>query len=198
MDLQRNGTEVYWKDCRSAWWDGYLPHHKVVALDDFRRDTFGFSHLLRIFDRYPLSVQVKGTQAEFLAKWIIVTTTKKPSVLFAAEQEEDLAQLTRRINVVIEFPLNPLTELQLKQVLKDIQTDCMDPLDTLFIGPTEENAANLNDPLPEPNADQETLDFIRRQGFAIPTASMTSESMNEFLQDGSIDMDLFSDEIVGV
>ena len=41
------------------WWDGY-DGHEVVVIDDFRGDHCKFSTLLKILDRYPYKVAVKG------------------------------------------------------------------------------------------------------------------------------------------
>jgi len=49
------------------WWDGY-EQQECVVFDDMRKDTFKFHELLRLFDRYPLRIQVKGGYREFNSK----------------------------------------------------------------------------------------------------------------------------------
>lgn len=94
--------DVYVKDPGSMWWDGYLGQHSVV-IDDYRRDMCTFSSLLRLFDRYPLPVQVKGGYRQFKSKVIYVTTPKNPTETWDGRTEEDLAQLLRRITKVVHF-----------------------------------------------------------------------------------------------
>nr|UOF78331.1 rep protein [Cressdnaviricota sp.]UOF82186.1 rep protein [Cressdnaviricota sp.] len=67
--------EAYWKQ-RSNWWDGYTKQETVV-LDEFY-GWLPFDLLLRLCDRYPLMVETKGGQVQFLAKTIIITTNMLP------------------------------------------------------------------------------------------------------------------------
>jgi len=48
---------AYWKP-EGQWWDGY-EHQEVVVLDDFYSDI-PYAQLLRVLDRYPLRLPVKG------------------------------------------------------------------------------------------------------------------------------------------
>lgn len=66
---------AYWKQ-RSIWWDGYSGQETVV-LDEFY-GWLPWDVLLRMCDRYPLMVETKGGQSNFLAKKIIITTNQKP------------------------------------------------------------------------------------------------------------------------
>jgi len=66
---------AYWKQ-RSKWWDGYFKHETVV-LDEYY-GWIQFDTLLRICDRYPMLVESKGGQIQFVAKSIIFTTNKLP------------------------------------------------------------------------------------------------------------------------
>lgn len=90
---------AYFKSPTNHWWDGYEGQETVI-IDDYRVDFCKFSQLLRLFDRYPLSVEVKGGTVEFLAKDIYITTPKSPQDTWASRTEEDLAQLMRRIEDV--------------------------------------------------------------------------------------------------
>ena len=94
---------AYWKSCADQWWDGYHGQEDVI-LDDYRCDFCKFSHLLRLFDRYPLRLNVKGATVEFVAKRIFVTAPQKPQDMWAHRTEEDLGQLMRRITEVKNFP----------------------------------------------------------------------------------------------
>lgn len=67
---------AYWKQ-RSNWWDGY-ENQKVVILDEFY-GWLPFDLLLRLCDRYPLLVETKGGQRQFVADTIIITTNAMPN-----------------------------------------------------------------------------------------------------------------------
>lgn len=67
---------AYWKQ-RSNWWDGYAGHDTVI-IDEFY-GWLPFDLLLRICDRYPLLVETKGGQMQFVAKTIVITTNALPS-----------------------------------------------------------------------------------------------------------------------
>jgi len=66
---------AYWKQ-RSNWWDGY-DGNECVVLDEFY-GWIAFDLLLRLLDRYPLLVETKGGQTQFMAKTIVITTNKRP------------------------------------------------------------------------------------------------------------------------
>jgi len=82
------------------WWDGYDAHSEVI-IDDFRKDFCTFHELLRILDRYPYRVEVKGGSRQLLAKVIVITCPWAPKELFATRCEEDVGQLLRRIDEII-------------------------------------------------------------------------------------------------
>lgn len=95
---------AFWKDMSiGTWWDGYDGQDAVV-FDDMRKDTFKFHELLRLFDRYPLSVQVKGGYRQFNSKKIVVTCCISPDDMYGDRKDEDIAQLMRRIEVKRFFP----------------------------------------------------------------------------------------------
>jgi len=98
--------EAFWKQPGTKWWDGYDGEEDII-LDDFRIEHFKISTLLRLFDRYPLSVETKGSSVPFLAKRIIITAPVKPQDMwkqneFDTTREGKLAQLFRRINIIEE------------------------------------------------------------------------------------------------
>jgi len=68
--------DAYWKQ-RSIWWDGYS-NQETVIIDEFY-GWIPFDLLLRICDRYPLLVETKGGQVNFVAKNIIITTNAIPN-----------------------------------------------------------------------------------------------------------------------
>lgn len=70
---------AYWKQ-RSQWWDGYGGHGSVV-IDEFY-GWLPFDLLLRLCDRYPLLVETKGGQVNFVAKTIIITSNQVPALWY--------------------------------------------------------------------------------------------------------------------
>ena len=88
------------------WWTKYkykYDAHKAVIWNDFRGSHAKFSDLLNILDRYPYTVETKGGERELLADYIIITSTKTPERCYDKE-DEDLEQLKRRIDKLIELP----------------------------------------------------------------------------------------------
>ena len=94
---------AYWKSNGNKWWDGYESHEDVI-IDDYRTNFSPFNELLRLFDRYPMQVEVKGGSREFVARRIYVTTPKNPRDTWSLRSDEDLGQLVRRITEVRHFP----------------------------------------------------------------------------------------------
>jgi len=78
------GDSVFWKD-GSKWWDGYEGQHTVVW-DEFYAYCCPFSVLLRLLDRYPLSIEIKGGFQNFVSRRIIFTTNQDPSEWYNAER----------------------------------------------------------------------------------------------------------------
>lgn len=84
------------------WWDGYEGDLYTV-IDDFRRnqlrDVGGFAYLLRLLDRYPVRVEIKGGSVPFVAHYIVITCPRHPEDEFtyrgiggdADRIEEDVA-----------------------------------------------------------------------------------------------------------
>ena len=96
--------DAYWKSASDGWWDGYVGNDDVI-IDDYRCDFCKFSALLRLFDRYPLRLQIKGGTVQFVSKRIFVTAPRRPEVMWDSRTEEDLAQLKRRITEVKHFAI---------------------------------------------------------------------------------------------
>jgi len=94
--------DAYWKDSTNTWWDGYDGHEDVI-IDDYRTGMCTFSYLLRLFDRYPLQVQVKGGYVNFKARRIFVTCPRNPREMWANRTDEEIQQLERRITRVTHF-----------------------------------------------------------------------------------------------
>ncbi|GBN21287.1 Replication-associated protein [Araneus ventricosus] len=69
----RHGFDLseMWKP-QGQWWDGYQ-NQRVVVFDEFY-SWIPYSELLRLLDRYPLKVPIKGSYTEFNSEIIIFTS----------------------------------------------------------------------------------------------------------------------------
>lgn len=104
---------AYWKPSTTKWWNGYEGQEAVI-IDDYRRDFCTFAELLRLLDRYPLSVETKGGTRSFVSRRIYITTPNPPETTWTGRTEEDLEQLMRRIDHVEYFPtMRSLTDFEL-------------------------------------------------------------------------------------
>lgn len=105
------GTDDTWAWNCSKWFDGY-DGHETVIFDDYRGTELPFTLMLRLLDRYPMSVEVKGGYRPWAAKRIIVTSQLTPEDAHGHHRGEDLNQLLRRITLVwnVERDGHPDTE----------------------------------------------------------------------------------------
>lgn len=95
------GGDAYDAMENGKWWCGYDGHEKVI-IDDYRMGWCTWKCLLKLLDRYPMKIEVKGGYRQFLAKEIIITCNESPEQAHAGICE-DLYQLTRRIDVIREY-----------------------------------------------------------------------------------------------
>lgn len=82
------------------WWEDY-ENQEAVLFDDFRGDFCTFHELLRILDRYPYTVEVKGGSRKLNSKRMYITSCYPPERIY--ETREDIYQLQRRIDNVIKL-----------------------------------------------------------------------------------------------
>lgn len=74
-----NPNETYYKMPDNKWWDGYDPRiHKDIIIDDFRGREMGEEYMLRLCDRYPMRVEVKGKTIQVSFRRIIFTSNLHP------------------------------------------------------------------------------------------------------------------------
>lgn len=70
-EAEQTGEKIYYKP-RGLWWDGYNQHPNVI-IDDFY-GWIKYDEMLKIMDRYPYKVQVKGGFEEFTSTRIWITS----------------------------------------------------------------------------------------------------------------------------
>ncbi|ADU76997.1 Rep protein [Cyclovirus PKgoat11/PAK/2009] len=68
---QLDGESIYYKP-RGLWWDGYEQQRSVI-IDDFY-GWIKYDEMLKIMDRYPYKVQIKGGFQEFTSEKIFITS----------------------------------------------------------------------------------------------------------------------------
>lgn len=104
---------AYWKNPTTKWWDGYQQEDCVI-IDDYRRDFCTFAELLRLFDRYPLTVESKGGSTQFYSRKIVITTPRDPRSTWVGRSDEDIGQLLRRIDSIVLIG-DPVPDLEPSQ-----------------------------------------------------------------------------------
>lgn len=93
----------YWISGRDLrWFQGYCGQ-KTAVIDDFRADYCKFHELLRLLDKYPYQIEVKGGSDWWVADLIIITSCYSPQEVYKGKTSEDVVQLTRRIHEVIKL-----------------------------------------------------------------------------------------------
>lgn len=98
------GLSAYPKDPRSKFWCGYRGQEHVV-IDEFR-GGIDISHLLRWLDRYPLSVELKGSSTPLCVSKFWITSNLHPSKWYPDLDQESYDALARRLTIkeLIKFP----------------------------------------------------------------------------------------------
>lgn len=98
-----NGSVSYIGDASLKWFDPYRGE-KGVVLDDFDGSA-PLPLLLRVFDRYPLRVPIKGGFVEFQARYIWVTSNRSPEELYGSDFQYDalMRRLTPPLGQIIEM-----------------------------------------------------------------------------------------------
>ncbi|AXH77107.1 MAG: putative viral replication protein [Citataivirus uhadis] len=97
-----NTSEDIFTPISYKWWEGY-DAHKVVLIDDIRRDFCKFHELLKLLDIYPFRVETKGGSRQVQFKKIYITAPYSPLQMWEGRCVEDLCQLTRRITQTINM-----------------------------------------------------------------------------------------------
>lgn len=93
------GMDAYPKDPNTKFWDGYQGQENVV-MDEFR-GKIDISNILRWTDRYPVSVETKGSGCVFRAKRIWITSNIHPDQWYPDLDQETKDALMRRLNVEV-------------------------------------------------------------------------------------------------
>lgn len=101
------GWDAYPKIPSTKFWDGYQDQPNIV-IDEFT-GQIGIEHLLRWFDRYPVTVETKGSACVFRATRIWVTSNIDPRQWYPNAPEAQVEALMRRLEIT-HYPGNPVLE----------------------------------------------------------------------------------------
>lgn len=110
------------------WWDGY-ENQKATLFDDFRKDFCTFHELLRILDRYPYTVEVKGGHRILNSPRMYITSCYSPQETY--ETREDIEQLIRRIDKIYFLDKDKCL-VEKKLIDEDTKSECTDE-DVVFL-----------------------------------------------------------------
>jgi hypothetical protein len=86
-----------------GWFDGYDEHRNVI-FDDFGGHEFKITYLLKLLDRYPMWVPIKGGFVQWKPKRIVITSNYAPDEWYPGAKDEHRAALIRRIHNKKFFP----------------------------------------------------------------------------------------------
>lgn len=107
VEATYGGADVYWKKDSTKWWDGYLGQ-KTVIWDDFDPHTIPYKYLLRIVDRYPMAVEVKGGYVQLQAERVVFTSVDDPAAWYPEMNHDyQLNQLMRRLSEIHHVTVAP-------------------------------------------------------------------------------------------
>ena len=97
-----NSDLIYYKP-RGDWWDGY--HQQPAVIIDDYYGWLKYDELLKIMDRYPYRVPVKGSYEQFTSKYIFITSNIHIDKWYKFEGY-NTAVISRRIELYYEFDIN--------------------------------------------------------------------------------------------
>ncbi len=92
----RFGSDLYVHGGNPRFFDGYIGQ-RYALFDDYDGSVFKLSRFLRILDRYPLNVEVKGGFINWRPDIIFITSNKPVIEWYANAYQEHIDALNRRI-----------------------------------------------------------------------------------------------------
>lgn len=95
------GEDIYVKSLGGRWFDGYR-NHKVALLDDFTGDM-ELGLFLKLLDRFPLTVEIKGGSRYWNPEQIFITSNLSPEDWFPKATAEQHAAIRRRFTTLKEY-----------------------------------------------------------------------------------------------
>lgn len=97
-----HAIEDIWVHGSGKWFDGYNGQ-PVALFDDYTGSEFKLGFLLKLLDRYPMRVEVKGGFVQWVPKKIYFTSNKDPKLWYPNVSDEHQAALFRRFTTIQRF-----------------------------------------------------------------------------------------------
>lgn len=95
------GSRTVWMPGDYQWFDGYCGQ-EIVIIDDFRGE-YPIQLALKLFDRYPMRVPIKGGFVNWNPKKIYITSNRNPDYWWPEAETSSLRAFKRRITNVEEI-----------------------------------------------------------------------------------------------
>lgn len=91
-----------------------------MLIDDYKAEGAGISldQLLRLLDRYAISGETKGGHVNLSHKFTFLTSTLCPEGMFPAHGTRNVAQIQRRLAMVVQVFHSEPAELLVKRILE--------------------------------------------------------------------------------
>lgn len=104
MDSESARSRDLWPlpDASCRWFDGYDQQSEVL-MDDFRGES-DLAFMLRLLDRYPMQVPIKGGFVNWNPDVIYITSNFSPRDAYKSQTLEELRPFFRRIDLLVEKP----------------------------------------------------------------------------------------------
>jgi len=104
-DINEQFPDAYWLTRTgngTVYFDGYSDQ-KAVVIDEFY-GWFPYDLLLRLLDKYPMQVSIRGSAANFVAEHVILSSNAHPTewYKFATYRTKGYPALYRRLDLIIE------------------------------------------------------------------------------------------------
>lgn len=84
------------------WFDGYTGQPSVI-FDDFGGSEFKLTYLLKLLDRYPMRVPIKGGFVNWVPRKLFITSNYSPNDWYPNARDEHRRALMRRISKRVHF-----------------------------------------------------------------------------------------------
>lgn len=131
--------------------NGY-ENQRVVLFDDFDWQTVRFHHLLKLFDRYPITTNVKGHYLQWNPEIIVVTNNTPPDKWYAG-QGHNMMSLIRRFTKIIAVRSSMYRDVK-GEYLPEPPT--LIPFDASASLPSLENTSSCTPSVPPPSPNLST------------------------------------------
>jgi hypothetical protein len=84
------------------WFDGY-DGQPIVLFDDFGGSEFKLTYFLKLLDRYPMQVPIKGGFVSWIPKEVYITSNRNPLEWYPNAHGEHVNAMFRRFTNNVRF-----------------------------------------------------------------------------------------------